>query len=51
MDQVIAAGRRDCGIDDGVSDVTDLKQENLKPTPDLGTSRYVQLLTSDVALT
>lgn len=31
------AGRRDFGIVvDGVSDVTDLTQENLKPAPDLG---------------
>ena len=34
-----AAGRRDFGIVvDGVSDVTDLTEENLKPTPDLGSS-------------
>lgn len=34
-----ASGRRDFGIVvDGVSDVTDLTEENLKPTPDLGSS-------------
>ena len=34
-----ASGHRDFGIVvDGVSDVTDLTEENLKPTPDLGSS-------------